>query len=243
MDAGRRQELNGLIQQWGIPLKRLDNLNQALTHPTYVFEKKKKGLVNNQRLEFLGDAVLGLVVGDHLFRRYPDRPEGELTKMRAALVCESSLGERAKALGLGRYLLLGRGEEMNGGRERVSVLADAFEAVMGAIYLDAGLETAADFIISQLARRIDDLNSGNYGDHKTMLQELVQSYGEESVSYQILQESGPDHQKTFVAGVTYREHFLARGSGNSKKEAEQNAAQAAIDDLDKWRLYLTGERS
>lgn len=198
--------------------------------------------MHNQRLEFLGDAVLGLVVGDYLFSFYPGHPEGDLTKMRAALVCEVSLAERSRTLGLGRYLLVGRGEAISGGRERPSILADAFEAVIGAIYLDAGLETAKDFIVDQLKDAIENLDLENCGDHKTMLQELVQKYGNEGVSYLILEESGPDHQKNFVAGVKLRERILARGSGHSKKEAEQKAAQAALKELPAWQNYLEGDQ-
>lgn len=239
MDAKRRHELRALTEQWGLTVEKLDDLDQALTHPTYVFEKKGHGLVNNQRLEFLGDAVLGMVVADHLFKFYTDQPEGELTKMRAALVCEAALAERARALGLGRYLLLGRGEDLSGGRERPSNLADAFEAVLGALYLNTGLTDVADFIASQMTERMTSLQPGNYGDYKTMLQELVQRHGEDSVSYRIIEESGPDHQKSFVAGVSYRSHLLAQGSGGNKKEAEQKAAQTALADLHRWRQYLS----
>lgn len=241
MDAERRQELQELVQSWDISSIHLDYLNQALTHPTFVFENKNKGLAHNQRLEFLGDAVLGLAVGDHLFRQYPCRPEGDLTKMRAAVVCEASLAEQARELELGRYLLLGRGEEMSGGRDRTSILADAFEAVVGAIYLEAGLEIAKKFILNQLESAINNFDPDNYGDFKTMLQELVQKHGEESVVYRVLKESGPEHNKKFVAGVIYKEHLLAQGSGSNKKEAEQKAAREALHSLDSWRRFLDGE--
>jgi len=233
----RIQALKCLVESWGIALDNWDYLDQALTHPTFVFENKGRGLVHNQRLEFLGDAVLGLAVGDYLFGRFPDRPEGDLTKMRAAVVCEASLSERAKVLNLGQFLRLGRGEELSGGRDRGSILADAFEAVIGAIYLTAGLDAAKKFILDQLKDVIDHLDMHNFGDYKTMLQELVQKTGEESVSYTILQESGPDHNKKFQAGVFYKDHLLARGTGNSKKEAEQKAAQEALQHCDSW-AYL-----
>jgi len=238
MEGKRRRELEGLIRGWEIRLESLDLLDQALTHPTYVFENKGRPLVHNQRLEFLGDAILGLVVADHLFRCHGALPEGELTKMRAALVCEASLADRGRALDLGRYLLLGRGEDLSGGRERPSNLADAFEAVLGAIYLDRGYPEAAAFIAGQMAATMSALKPGHYGDYKTTLQELVQGHGEESVSYRIIGESGPDHQKLFLAGVYYRGSLLAQGSGGNKKEAEQKAAQAAIDCLGQWRHLL-----
>ncbi|MDD4753852.1 MAG: ribonuclease III [Desulfitobacteriaceae bacterium] len=243
MNAKREEELRQLTEGWGLDIKDFTRLNQALTHPTYVFENKHKGLAHNQRLEFLGDAVLGLAVGEYLYQSYPQRPEGELTKMRAAVVCEASLAERSRSLGLGKYLLLGRGEELSGGRNRSSILADVFEAVIGAVYLDAGWDVVKEFILKQLVDAIKNVDTDSYGDYKTMLQELVQKYGEESVSYLILKESGPDHHKKFVAGVTYHDRLLARGSGNSKKEAEQKAARAALKNLDTWKQYLGGDGS
>ncbi|MGI6066199.1 MAG: ribonuclease III [Bacillota bacterium] len=243
MNTKREEELRQLAQEWDLHLKDFVGFNQALTHPTYVFENKNKGLVHNQRLEFLGDAVLGLAVGEYLYSSYPQRPEGELTKMRAAVVCEAALAERARSLGLGKYLLLGRGEELSGGRNRTSILADVFEAVIGAVYLDAGWDVVKEFILKQLVDVIKNVDTDSYGDYKTMLQELVQKYGEESVSYLILKESGPDHHKKFVAGVTYRDRLLAHGSGYSKKEAEQKAAQTALRNLEVWKQYLEGDES
>jgi len=232
-----------LEEEMGIPVQNAGLLAQALTHPTYVFEHKKQKLSHNQRLEFLGDAVLGLVMGEYLYRKFPGKPEGMLTKMRAAVVCEASLAEEAKAMNLGKYLFLGRGEELSGGRERNSVLADAFEAVTGAIYLDLGLEGARKFVIDRLAKNVENLDESDFGDYKTMLQEYVQKYDDDGVSYAILRESGPDHQKEFLAGVKYREELLAKGRGNSKKEAEQRAAQAALKDIDSWRRFLTEKKS
>jgi ribonuclease-3 len=238
MNSERIHDLRRMAENWGVILDNYEYVNQALTHPTYVFENKNRGLKHNQRLEFLGDAVLGLAVGDFLFHEYPNHPEGDLTKMRAAVVCEASLADQARGLGLGRYLLLGRGEELNGGRERTSILADAFEAVIGAIYLTAGLKTAKNFVLKYLGEMIKRLDMENYGDYKTMLQEFVQKYGEHRVSYLILDESGPDHNKRFEAGVMYKEKLLARGTGNSKKEAEQKAAQVALKNINQWKAIV-----
>lgn len=238
MHLSKVQELKVILEDLGISLENTDLLLQALTHPTYVFEHKKQKMCHNQRLEFLGDAVLGLVIGEYLYQQFPQKPEGDLTKMRAAVVCENSLAERGKALRLGTFLFLGRGEEKSGGRERNSVLADAFEAVVGAIYLECGLEAAKKFLIGQLGQRVECLNFNDFGDYKTMLQELVQKYDDEGVSYTILHESGPDHQKLFLAGVKYREWILAQGQGHNKKEAEQKAAQAALKTIDSWRHHL-----
>jgi ribonuclease-3 len=238
MDLKKIEELMQILEELGAPMKNTDLLAQALIHPTYVFEHRKQKLSHNQRLEFLGDAVLGLVMGEYLYQQFPKKPEGDLTKMRAAVVCESSLAERAKALNLGKYLFLGRGEELSGGRERNSVLADAFEAVTGAIYLDLGLPAAKKFLIGQLARTVENFDFTDFGDYKTMLQELVQKYDDDGVSYTILDESGPDHKKNFVAGVKYREHILAQGQGGSKKEAEQRAARAALKNVNTWHHFL-----
>lgn len=242
MNRDKISEVTSALEKIGIYFKNSDLLVQALTHPTYVFEHKKQRLFHNQRLEFLGDAVLGLVMGEYLYQNFPDKPEGELTKMRAALVCENSLAEWAKGLNLGKYLFLGRGEELSGGRERNSILADAFEAVIGAIYLECSLEGAKRFLIEQFAPTIDSWNANDFGDYKTMLQEFVQKYDDEGISYLILEESGPDHQKQFLSGVQYREQILAQGSGNNKKEAEQKAAQAALKAVESWRHLLAEKK-
>ncbi|MCR6544200.1 ribonuclease III [Dehalobacterium formicoaceticum] len=242
MDMNQVRQFAQKLAGMGINLTDLDLLKQALTHPTYAYEHKKQKLFHNQRLEFLGDAVLGLVMGEYLYQKFPQKPEGDLTKMRAAVVCAASLAEQAKNLDFGSYLLLGRGEDLSGGRERNSVLADAFEAVVGAIYLECGLEGARKFLIGSLAGTVERLEHDNMGDYKTMLQELVQKYDDEGVSYTILHESGPDHQKVFVAGVKYRDELLTQGQGNSKKEAEQKAAQAALETVDSWRHLITEKK-
>lgn len=204
-------------------------LYQALTHSSFAYESRVNGFDNNQRLEFLGDAVLGLAVSDFLFRNYPNRDEGELTKMRAALVCEPSLARVARDLELGYCLNMGKGEERSGGRERPSILADAFEALLGALYLDQGLGVASDLALRFLDPLIKDVLEGRLDrDYKTELQEIVQQRGGEQVQYKILREEGPDHHKTFTAGVLYKGVLAGSGTGRSKKDAEQQAAKSAL---------------
>lgn len=205
-------------------------LTTALTHPSYLFENPQSGLENNQRLEFLGDAILDFVVAEYLYLNYPDRPEGELTKMRAAVVNETTLARTAKQIHLGAELLLGKGEQVSGGRERPSILADAWEAVVGAIYLQFGLQEARRVILNMLKPEIAEVAQGNYGDYKTMLQEKAQRE-ETEVSYRILAEEGPDHNKRFTAGVFLQGNLRGKGIGRTKKEAEQRAAQQVLDEL------------
>jgi ribonuclease III len=200
----------------------------ALTHPSYVFENPQFGRENNQRLEFLGDAILDFVIAEYLYLNYPDRPEGELTKMRAAVVNETTLAHKAREISLGQELLLGKGEQVSGGRERPSILADAWEAVIGAIYLQYGFQEARRVILEMLKSSIEEVAQGNYGDYKTMLQEKAQRQ-EIEVSYQILVEEGPDHNKSFTAGVFLRGNLKGKGIGRTKKEAEQHAAQQVLE--------------
>ncbi|MCB8813959.1 ribonuclease III [Desulfosporosinus shakirovi] len=210
----------------GIPPNRL--FTTALTHPSYVFENPQFGKENNQRLEFLGDAILDFVVAEYLYLSYPDRPEGELTKMRAAVVNETTLARKAHEIELGQELLLGKGELVSGGRERPSILADAWEAVIGAIYLQYGFQEARRVILELLKPSIDEVAKGNYGDYKTVLQEKAQRE-EKEVSYQILLEEGPDHNKFFTAGVFIEGDLKGKGMGRTKKEAEQHAARQVLD--------------
>lgn len=206
------------------------HLRQALTHGSYAYEHP--GVPNNQRLEFLGDAVLQLTISDYLYRTFPSKSEGELTKIRAAVVCEPSLVKAAQELGIGEALFIGRGEAQSGGRQRPSILADAFEAVLGALYLDQGLEAAAGFALSKLKPVVDDVLEGRMEyDYKTELQELLQQHSRETVSYAILKEEGPDHAKRFTAGVYWQGKCLGQGEGRSKKEAEQQAAREALKRL------------
>ncbi|MDA8229241.1 MAG: ribonuclease III [Desulfitobacterium hafniense] len=203
---------------------------EALTHPSYLFENPQCGWDNNQRLEFLGDAILDFVVAEYLYLNYPDRPEGELTKMRAAVVNESILARKAQEIKLGDELLLGKGEQVSGGRERPSILADAWEAVVGAVYLQYGLQEARRIILELLKPAIEQVAQGNYGDYKTLLQERAQR-DESDVNYRIIAEEGPDHNKRFTAGVYLQGKLMAKGIGRTKKEAEQRAARQLLEYL------------
>lgn len=204
-------------------------LEQALTHSSYANERLGGALDCNERLEFLGDAVLGMVVGDHLYREHHDLPEGDLTRLRASMVCEEALAEVAKDWHLGDYIRLGHGEALNGGQERASILADAVEAVLAAIYLDGGIaqvrRTIRRFILSHEA------TTGRTRDHKTALQEFIQQESGHVLAYELMSAQGPDHQKTFTMAVLLDGKQVGQGDGHSKKEAEQMAAQAALERL------------
>ena len=205
-------------------------LENALTHSSYANENRAKGETSNERLEFLGDSVLGMVVADYLFRSHPDMPEGELTRTRAALVCEDSLVEVAAQLELGSYLKLGRGEDAGGGRRRPSIQADAVEAVIAAVYLDGGIGSARKIIQKFiLSREVAGLTKPR--DYKTALQELVQRESGQVLAYQLVGEEGPDHDKRFFVEVDLNGTPVGSGQGRSKKEAEQMAAKAAIGKL------------
>ncbi|SFP02451.1 ribonuclease-3 [Oscillibacter sp. PC13] len=209
-------------------------LREALSHSSYANEHRAAHLNSNERLEFLGDSVLGFVTAEFLFRQHPDLPEGDLTRIRAALVCEQSLYEVARKLDLGRYLRLGRGEEAGGGRERTSILADATEAVFAAVYLDGGIDAATALIHRCLldAER-EEVVEERRRDYKTALQELIQRHADQVLTYQMIGEQGPDHDKTFVAEVQLNGSAVGTGSGHSKKEAEQAAAKAALEIMEK----------
>ncbi|MGL5715561.1 MAG: ribonuclease III [Paraclostridium sp.] len=200
---------------------------EALTHSSYSNENKSYAF--NERLEFLGDSVLSIVISEYLFKNETELPEGELTKLRANIVCEESLSDVAKEIQLGTHMLLGRGEEATGGRDRVSILADAFEAVIAAIYLDGGIENARVFVLTQMEEIIQDSIKGRiFRDYKTHLQEVIQSQGESNIVYDLVEEIGPDHNKKFVMQVNSDGEMLGTGQGKSKKEAEQSAAKQAL---------------
>ena len=203
-------------------------LIEALSHSSYANEKRK-GRNSNERLEFLGDSVLSIVVSQYLFEHFTHLPEGELTKIRASLVCEKSLYEFAKQIDLGEHILLGKGEENTGGRERVSILADAFEAVIAAGFLDGGLEAAKRHILKFIPKDIDDRKPVSFSDHKTILQEIIQKNPEEKVEYKLVGQSGPDHNKAFKVQVRLNSNVIGTGIGRSKKEAEQMAAKEALE--------------
>ena len=205
-------------------------LEHALTHSSYANESRGR-CTSNERLEFLGDSVLGMVVADYLYRTYPDLPEGELTRTRAALVCEESLVEVAKELDLGRCLRLGKGEEHGGGRERPSIQADAVEAVLAAVYLDGGIGSARKIVQRYILSRSQQVNAPR--DYKTALQELVQRQPGSEISYELVSESGPDHCRVFVMEVSVNGQVAGRGEGRSKKAAEQMAAKTAIEQMER----------
>lgn len=203
-------------------------LQTALTHSSYANEVKDKHFENNERLEFLGDAVLGIIVAEYLFSHHSHVPEGELTRLRAMMVCEKSLYEFAVQIELGHYLCLGRGEENTGGRERPSILADAFEAVIAAVYIDGGLEAARKYVTSFADKFFSSRIKSNIKDYKTALQEIVQKNRGERLEYVMTAENGPDHDKEFIVEVHLNSNVISEGRGGSKKEAEQMAAKEAL---------------
>lgn len=202
-------------------------LQNALTHSSYANEHREQGTLSNERLEFLGDSILGLVVAEHLYRMRPDLPEGDLTRIRAALVCETSLVEVAKSLDLGDFLRLGKGEMAGGGRERPSIQADAVEAMLAAIYLDGGIGQARKLIDKFILARETEKTAATR-DYKTALQEMVQREGTKPLCYHLVEESGPDHAKRFKMEVRLSGETIGAGEGKSKKEAEQAAAKTAV---------------
>ncbi len=201
-------------------------LRQALTHSSYANEKHFKKFSDNERLEFLGDAVLEIVSSEFLYLNYPDLSEGDMTKLRASLVCEPTLAACTKEMHLENFILLGRGEELTGGRNRKSILSDALEAVIGAIYLDGGFTNAKEFILKYILTDIE--NKKLFYDSKTILQELVQAEYEETLNYRLLEESGPDHRKSFTVEARIGQKAVGRGTGHTKKAAEQEAAYQAL---------------
>ena len=211
----------------GYRFKNIEYLTTALTHSSYANEQRTP-IPNNERLEFLGDSVLSVVVSDYIFR-HKKVAEGELTRIRASLVCEGALAEFARRISLGDYLLLGRGECNTGGRNRPSILADAFEAVIAAIYLDGGIEAARDFVLPFIVDTVESATSSDLHDYKTQLQEIIQQNPEERVCYVLVNESGPDHNKRFEVEVRLNSNTIGRGEGRSKKLAEQLAARQALE--------------
>lgn len=213
----------------GYHFKNKELLREALTHSSYANERKSKHIKYNERLEFLGDAVLSVVVSDYIFKHCPELPEGELTKLRASLVCERSLFDFAKQIDLGSFLALSRGERHNGGAERPSIVSDAFEALIAAIYIDGGMEPAAKHILNFVIPAIKSTKKKPVKDYKTTLQEIIQKNPGERLEYVPVSESGPDHNKHFVFEVHLNSNIIGRGGGRSKKEAEQQAAREALE--------------
>jgi ribonuclease-3 len=218
-------KLNEFEERIGYRFKNLGLLRQALTHSSYANEKHMKKLSDNERLEFLGDAVLEIISSEFLYENYPDVPEGQLTRLRASIVCEPTLALCTEELALGEYLYLGKGEDQTGGRTRKSVLSDALEAVIGAIYLDGGFANAKEFVCRFILTDIE--HKKLFYDSKTILQEVVQGeHGE--LKYVIVKESGPDHAKVFEVEVWIGDKKISGGSGHTKKAAEQDAAYHAL---------------
>ena len=218
-----------LEQKIGYQFKNNNLLQEALTHSSYANERKAQHIKYNERLEFLGDAVLSIVVSDYIFRHCPELPEGELTKLRASLVCEKTLFDFAKKIDLGNYLILSKGERNNGGAERPSILSDAFEALIAAIYIDGGIEPATKHILNFVIPSIKNSKKNMMKDYKTTLQEIVQKNPGEKLEYVLIGESGPDHNKHFVVEVHLNSNVIGKGGGRSKKEAEQQAAREALE--------------
>ncbi len=218
-----------LQEKIGYTFKDIGILRTAMTHSSYANESRDKRIECNERIEFLGDSVLSLITSDYIYLQYRQTPEGELTKIRASVVCEQALFEVANLLGLSDHILLGKGEEAGGGRNRPSILADAMEALIGALYLDGGFEVAQKFVLTYLKPKIALAAKGKtFRDYKTMLQEIVQKSKEEVLSYRLVSESGPDHNKHFEVEVLLNSNVFAKGEGRSKKEAEQMAARSAL---------------
>lgn len=224
--------MQAIEEKIGYSFRDAELLTNALTHSSYANENRGRSCDSNERLEFLGDSVLGLVVADALYRRFPGLPEGRMTRLRAQLVCEESLHHVAAQLGLGEYIRLGRGEEHTGGRNRTSILADAVEALIAAMYLDGGMEVARGFIERYILTALDG-EMPAVGDCKTELQELVQRKSGSVLTYELLGESGPDHDKTFTSQVSLNGRPIGSGSGRTKKEAEQAAARAALREMNR----------
>lgn len=233
MQETRKQQLQSFCQALGVQMHDLELLDMALTHTSYAHEAKQHPKPqHNERIEFLGDSVLSIIVSTYMYNNFPELAEGQLTKLRAHLVCEYSLFEYAKKIHLGDYLKLGKGEDFTGGRERPSILADAFESVLGAVYLDQGMDVARTYLLGLMQPEIDYIcRHGIFNDYKTRLQEYLQRDGEVEITYRLLGSSGPEHNKVFTSEVIFEGKVIGKGQGHSKKDAEQHAAQQALKQL------------
>lgn len=220
-----------LEEKLSISFQNKKLLRQAFTHSSYVNEHRNKQLYNNERLEFLGDAVLELGVSRYLYKKYPKMTEGEMTKKRAIIVCEESLYHFSQVLNFGKYVLLGKGEEQTGGRKRQALLADVFEAFLGALYLDQGIDVVFHFLDEHIFPNLIDGVFSHAMDYKSELQEYVQRDKRAKLYYEIVEERGPSHSKEFVAEVSVNDHIVKRGIGRTKKEAEQRAAKLMLSEL------------
>ncbi len=222
------RELSLLEERLGYKFKNIKFLETGVTHSSFSNETKEH-VPYNERQEFLGDAVLSIIVSDYIFENYTKLPEGELTKLRASLVCEKSLCGFSNELELGSFLRLGHGEELMGGRERPSILADAFEAVLAAVYLDGGIEPATKIVLRFIKKALEHVENAAFKDYKTLLQEIIQKNPEERLTYVLVGESGPDHDKRFEVDVMLNSNVIGHGIGKSKKAAEQHAAKEALE--------------
>lgn len=224
------EDIRQLQQKIGYHFNDIDVLKNAVTHSSYIKEHDRNSK-SNERLEFLGDAFFDAIIGEELYRSFPEKEEGFLSKTRATLVCEKSLANEARRLDLGKYIMLGNGEEHNGGRFRESILADTMEAVIGAVYLDGGFNAVKTVVLSLFDESIKDVKRGKFiiVDYKTTLQEKLQNKGEANIKYVLLKESGPDHDKTFQVQLEVNGRAMTKGTGKSKKQAEQSAAKAMLE--------------
>ena len=220
--------MKGLEEKLGYEFKDKSLLMTALTHSSYDNENRKRNIKDNERLEFLGDSILGVTVASYLYKNRPDLPEGRMTRLRAELVCEQSLARVAEKLELGKYMRLGKGEEQGGGRKRPSITADAVEAVIAALYLDGGYNRAGSFISRYILEPFEEGQELSDRDNKTELQEIVQRKSGQVLTYELTGEDGPDHNKTFTFSVSLNDKVIGTGSGHNKKEAEQAAAGEAL---------------
>lgn len=215
-----------------IKFKDVTLLEKAFTHRSYLNEHRGDGLENNERLEFLGDAVLELIISTYLFNNYPEKPEGELTNIRAAVVRTESLAEESRVLGFGQYLKMSKGEEDSGGKDKDYLLANTFEAVLGAIYLDQGFEVCADYLSRTILHKVSIIVEKNlFIDPKTQAQEIIQAQFKVTPLYEVIKEEGPDHDKTFTVALIVNQKELGRGLGSSKQKAEEEAARMAVENI------------
>lgn len=221
-----KQQVKDFEKHINYVFKNKDFLVSAMTHSSYANEHNLRKVDNNERLEFLGDAVLEIITSDYLFKKYPDLLEGELTKFRASIVCEPTLASFSREIQLGTYVLLGKGEDLSGGRNRDSVLSDSVEALIGAIYLDGGFDAVKKFVFESLLTNLEARK--RFVDSKTHLQEWIQRNSEQALEYVVISETGPDHNKRFVVEVRHEDKVIGQGTGKSKKSAEQHAAYDAL---------------
>lgn len=233
MTNSEKEKYRQLLSSLHIEFENIDLYIQAFTHSSYVNEYRIRPHDDNERLEFLGDAVLELAISQYLFKHYKKMSEGEMTKLRAAIVCEPSLAKFANELKFGDYVLLGKGEELTGGRSRPALLADIFESFIGALFLDKGMDDVDDFLSKFVYPKINDGDFVNVSDYKSQLQEYIQRENQGNIQYKIVEEKGPAHAREFVSEVWLENKQLGVGIGRSKKEAEQMAAQQAIEKLEK----------